>query len=163
MAAIQADAQEILGRHETSTARTITLEKSYSKLLNLSIDQDELFRESLRAIEHGLFRASHVLAWAGFMDFLHNHLTADNGAAVIAVRPKWVVRNAEDLREQSDYAVIEAGKAAGHYGKTIMKALHGLLNKRNECGHPSGYYPDLNQTLGYISELFQRLQNLRKP
>jgi hypothetical protein len=43
-----------------------------------------------------------------------------------------------------------------------MKALHGLLNRRNECAHPSEYFPDLNQTLGYVSELFSRIEWLQK-
>ena len=43
-----------------------------------------------------------------------------------------------------------------------MKALHGLLNKRNECVHPSDYYPDVNETLGFISELFTRAETLQK-
>ena len=43
-----------------------------------------------------------------------------------------------------------------------MKALHGLLNRRNECAHPSDYFPDLNETLGYLSELFQRIEYLER-
>lgn len=42
-----------------------------------------------------------------------------------------------------------------------MKALHGLLNRRNECAHPSEYFPDLNETLGYIGELFKRIKQLQ--
>jgi len=46
--------------------------------------------------------------------------------------------------------------------KSEMKALHGLLNKRNECAHPSEYFPDLNETLGYISELLNRIRKIRE-
>jgi hypothetical protein len=67
----------------------------------------------------------------------------------------------EDLREWGEFAVIEAGKEAGAYSKTTMKALHGLLNRRNECAHPSEYFPDLNETLGYIGELFKRIKQLQ--
>jgi hypothetical protein len=56
--------------------------------------------------------------------------------------------------------VIEAGKEAGAYNRTTMKALHGLLNRRNECAHPSEYFPDLNETLGYVGELFKRIKQL---
>jgi hypothetical protein len=42
-----------------------------------------------------------------------------------------------------------------------MKALHGLLNKRNECAHPSDFYPDMNGSLGYISELLSRVATLQ--
>jgi hypothetical protein len=65
------------------------------------------------------------------------------------------------LRDWADYAVIDAGATAGFYGKTVMKALHGLLNRRNECAHPSDYFPNFNETLGYLAELFQRVAFLQ--
>jgi hypothetical protein len=159
--ALESEARHLLAAHESSTARTVTLEDSYKRLGKLSIPQDELFRESLRATEYGLFRAAHVLAWAGFIDFLHEYLAVDAFKAMMAVRQKWKLGVPDDLRDQSDYAVIEAGKEAGFYNKTLMKALHGLLNRRNECAHPSEYFPDLNETLGYLSELIQRVAYLQ--
>ena len=72
------DAKAILSTHEAASARVVTLEKSYADLGARSLDQDELFRESLRAVETGLFRAAHVLAWAGFVDFLHHHLIPEH-------------------------------------------------------------------------------------
>jgi hypothetical protein len=159
---LNAEAQRILATHEAAPARTVTLEDSYRRLGTLSIGQDELFRESLRAVEVGLFRAAHVLAWAGFVDFLHNHLAVDGLKAMSAERVAWNLSTADDLREHADFQVIEAGKAAGFYPKSVMKALHGLLNKRNESAHPSEYFPDFNETLGYVSELFQRIAYLQK-
>jgi len=158
---LDAEAQRILATHEAAPARTVTLEDSYKRLGKLSLAQDELLRESLRAVEAELFRAAHVLAWAGFVDFLHNYLAADGLAALSAVRPKWKLASAEDLREHADHQVIEAGKEASLYPKSVMKALHGLLNKRNESAHPSEYFPDFNETLGYLSELFQRIAYLQ--
>jgi hypothetical protein len=158
---LDSEAQRVLATHEAAPARTVTLEDSYNRLGKLSIAQDELFRETLRAVEVDLYRAAHVLAWAGFMDFLQKHLCADGLAALSAVRPKWKVTASEDLREHADYQVIEAGKEAGFYPKSVMKALHGLLNKRNESAHPSDYFPDFNETLGYVSELFQRIAYLQ--
>jgi len=155
------DAKAILSTHEAASARVITLEKSYEDLGALSLDQDELFRESLRAVEAGLYRAAHVLAWAGFVDFLHHHLIPEHLEALRTAREKWKLNVAEDLRESGEFAVIEAGKAAGVYTHGKMKALHGLLNKRNECAHPSEYFPDLNEALGYVAELFKRIKELR--
>lgn len=160
--ALESDARHLLASHESATARTVTLEDSYARLDKLSVAQDELFRESLGAIEHGLYRAAHVLAWAGFVDFLHEYLAADNFKALLAARPNWVLSTAEDLREHADYGVIEGGRAAAFYNKTTMKALHGLLSRRNECAHPSDYFPDLNETLGFLAELFQRIAYLQK-
>ena len=158
---LEAEARRVLATHEAAPSRTVTLEDSYKRLGTLSIAQDELFRESLRAVETELFRAAHVLAWAGFVDFLHTHLATDGLTALNVVRPKWNVAIAEDLREHADHQVIEAGKEAGFYPKSVMKALHGLLNKRNESAHPSEYFPDFNETLGYMSELFQRIAYLQ--
>jgi hypothetical protein len=160
--ALDVDAQRLLAVHEAAPARTITLERSYTRLNGLSLAQDELFRESLRAVEVGLFRASHVLAWAGFMDFLHGQMAVDGLAEIKSARPAWALKAAEDLREHADFQVIEAGKECGLYNKSTMKALHGLLNKRNECAHPSGYFPDLNEALGYVSEVFQRIERFQK-
>jgi hypothetical protein len=160
VADLDAETKEILATHEASSDRILTLEDSYAKLGSLSLDQDQLFRESLSALEAKLFQAAHVLAWAAFMDYLHSFLIPDHLAALQAARPKWSLKAPEDLRDWGEYAVIEAGKDAGAYNKTMMKALHGLLNRRNECAHPSEYFPDLNETLGYISELFKRIERL---
>ncbi len=160
--ALDVDAKRLLALHEAAPARSITLEQSYKRLGALSLVQDELFRESLRAVEAGLFRASHVLAWAGFIDFLHTFISSAGLAKITAVRSGWGLHVAEDLRDHADYQVIEAARDAGFYTKTVMKALHGLLNKRNEAAHPSEYFPDLNETLGYVSEIFHRIEVLMK-
>jgi hypothetical protein len=158
LAAFDVEAQLILASHEASSSRVITLEQSYQRLTGLSLGQDELFREAFRAVEASLFRAAHVLAWAGFIDYLHNFLLPAHEHALAVSQTKWRLAAAEDLRDQSDYQVIEAAKSGHVFGKTVMKALHGLLNKRNECAHPSAYFPDLNSTLGYISELLSRIE-----
>lgn len=153
------EAQRALAVHESAPARRITLEVSYGRLGQLSLQQDELFREALRAIEVGLFRASHVLAWAGFI--VHTRIAGNGLELVERLRPNWVVKSVEDLRAYAEFQVIEAGRELHLYDKTVMKALHGLLNKRNEAAHPSDYFPDLNETLGYISEIFQRVERLK--
>ena len=158
---LEAETRAILATHEASTDRILTLEGSYQALGGLALDQDQLFRESLQALEARLFQAAHVLAWAAFMDFLHELLIPAHLPALRAARPKWNLAAPEDLREWGEFAVIEAGKEAGAYSKTTMKALHGLLNRRNECAHPSDYFPDLNTTLGFIGELFKRIEKLQ--
>jgi hypothetical protein len=161
IADLEREAKAVLATHEGASARVVILEDSYADLSGLSLDQDELFREGLRSVEAGLYRAAHVLAWAGFVDFLHETLVASHLTALNGARPKWNIAAPEDLRDWGEYAVIEAGKDAGAYNKTTMKALHGLLNRRNECAHPSDYFPDLNETLGYIGELFKRIKPIQ--
>ena len=158
----QQEAHAILGAHETSKSRVILLEETYEKLTGFNLRQDELFRQALRCVENGLFRAAHVMAWSGFMDFLEDKVASDGFKKLRAARPKWRFKSLEDLREQfTEYAIIETSRVAGLCTKTEMKALLGLLNKRNECAHPSNYFPELNEALGYISELLQRVESLQ--
>jgi hypothetical protein len=160
VAELEVEARAILATHEGSGDRIISLEDSYAKLDGLSLGQDELFRESLRAVQSGLFRAAHVLAWAGFVDFLHNLLWDEHGPALVAAMPNWTIASAEDLRAYGEYQVIEAGKTCKAYKASTMRALHGYLDRRNECAHPSNYFPDLNMTLGYVSELVDRVKRM---
>ena len=156
------EAHRILSIHETSPSRLVLLEPSYAKLSGLSLQQDELFRQALRCAENELFRAAHVMAWAGFMDFLEEKLSSDGLAKLRAAYPKWNFKNAEELRENvAEYQLIEAARALGLMTKTEVKTFHGLLSKRNECAHPSNFFPQLNETLGFISELFQRVAHLQ--
>jgi hypothetical protein len=158
---LRADAHRILGTVESARARRFTLDASYQALGKLSVKQDDLFRQALRCVEAELYRAAHVMAWAAFVDFLHERLAEDGLRRLRQVRPGWKVKHVDDLRNHSDYHVIDAAEDCGLYAKTMRKALHGLLNRRNESAHPEEYYPSLNDTLGYVDELFKRLAMLR--
>ena len=160
--AFQREAHLILGTHETSKSRVVLLEVTYNKLHKLSLKQDELFRQSLRCVENSLFRAAHVMAWAGFIDFITEKLSSNQFSKLLSSRPNWNVNSLEELREKhTEFDIIEACNATKLCSKGEKKILHGLLSKRNECAHPSNYYPELNETLGYISELFKRIEMLR--
>ncbi len=161
--AFVAEAHLILGKHESSPSRVILLEDSYRNLAALTLKQDDLMRQALRCMENELYRASHVMAWAGFMDFLEEKLGSDGFVRLRAARVKWVFATVEELREgYVEYQIIDAAWDVGLCEKSEAKALQGLLNKRNECAHPSDFYPGLNESLGYFSELLQRIATLRK-
>src|SRR5262245_18233482 len=103
------------------------------------------------------------MAWAAFMDFLEEKMASDGLKKLAGIRAKWKLGSAEDLREAAnEFQLIEAARELGLCGKTEMKALHGLLNKRNECAHPSNFFPDLNQSLGYVSEILHRIDQIRQ-
>lgn len=152
----------ILAKYETAPSRIISLDKTRQEIANLTLYQDELFGEALSCIEKGCFRAAHVMAWAAFMDFLEEKLTSDNLKAVKTFKKGWEKFNStEELRENvSEYQLIEAAKDVGLLSKQEMKALHGLLAKRNECAHPSGYNPSMNEAIGYFSELLTRIKKI---
>lgn len=159
--AFEHEAHAILGKHEASASRAVLLEQSYVRLTGLSLNQDELLREAFRCVEEGLFRAAHVLAWAGFMDFLEEKLASDGFVKLNQARPKWQISTIEDLREYPDFQIIEVAHAASLCSKGDMRILHGKLSGRNECAHPSGYRPDANDTLGYVSNLLHMIAKLK--
>ncbi|MBR9701465.1 hypothetical protein GOV13_00920 [Candidatus Pacearchaeota archaeon] len=155
------ESKKILSKQETSKSRIISLDSSYKKLSELSLKQDELLRQSLRCVEEELFRAAHVMSWASFMDFIEDKIMEKIGN-LKKIRPKWGIKDITDLRENvPEYQIISVLKDLNICSKNEVKAFHGLLNKRNECAHPSDYFPDLNQSLGYISEIIGRIKKLQ--
>jgi hypothetical protein len=154
-------AHDILQVHEGSASRIVVLDETYKKLSTLSLNQDDLMRQALRCAEEGLFRASHVMAWAAFMDYYEEKLNSDGLIKVRALRPIWHTKDLDELREyQSEYQLIELAQPLSLCSKNEMKALLGLLNKRNQCAHPSSYFPALNETLGFVSDVLQYIRLL---
>lgn len=153
------EAHAILGEHESSVYRLITIEESYKRLSELSPAQAGLYGQSLKCVEHGLNRAAHVMAWAGFMDLFEEKLATDGLQKLASVRPTWHLKSLEEMREyHSEFQIIEAAQAVSLCSRTETKALHGLLNKRNECAHPGARDPSYNEALGYITELLGRTE-----
>ncbi|MBN2238345.1 MAG: hypothetical protein JW712_01105 [Dehalococcoidales bacterium] len=161
--AFENEAHKILGTNETSRSRIITLEHSYKQLIGLTIQQESLFREALRCIENQTFYAAHVMAWAGFIDYLETLMLTKFSRVAKAEYSKWPLDSIDELREQvPEYQLITACRKIKILSKNEEKALQGLLSIRNECAHPSSYSPDLNESLGYVSQLFNRISNLQK-
>lgn len=157
------EAHRILARHEATVSRVITVEDTYRTLTGLSLHQDQLFRESLKCVENWLFRAAHVMAWAGFMDYLEDKMISEYSADIQVARPKWSVSSKEDLREQAtEHQLIIVCREVKLFSKNERNAFMGLLNTRNECAHPSSYSPTLNETLGFISQLLNRINTLQQ-
>lgn len=160
-ASLQADIVGLFGQVETSPQRVITAEKTLSTLTSLNVTQKDMLLQAVRCIQFGVFRAAVVLSWAGMVDYLEQRLAADGFQRLNSVRPKWNVSDVEDLRERfTEHATIEAARDAGLYGKALMKSLLGHLHTRNQCAHPSGYDPGLNEALGYLSDVLQHIQRL---
>lgn len=141
----------ILSKYEASPKRAIVIEKTYRKLNALNSKQEGLIRESLKCIEVYLFRASIILAWAAFIDFLEDLLL------------KKVHRSMTKEKFQDTFGdsnVIDQLKSNGLVTTIQERSMRALLYKRNECAHPSSYTPDINQTLGYVAEIIERLRTL---
>jgi len=160
--AFEDEAHEVLSKHENSKSRIISLDHTRKRLKVLSLQQDELFQQALACNEKGIFRAAHVMAWAGFMDFLEQKLSSDGLAKVKSVKMGWTkYKTIEEIRENiPEFQLIEVARDVGLLFKSETKTLLGLLSKRNECAHPSDYNPGLNESLGYVSELLNRIEQL---
>jgi hypothetical protein len=157
-------AHEQFATHETSgTSRVVSLSQTRKDLAALSLLQESLLTDALRCVELGLHRAAHVMAWAAFMDLIEERMASDGLKAVRVARPAWSkYKTVEELRENVvEYQLLEAARDIGLLSKNATKSLLGLLSKRNECAHPSGYEPGLNESLGYISELLTRMKTLQ--
>lgn len=154
------EAVKILATHETSTHRLITIEQTRRKLQELSPRQQAILDEAITCVEKGLHRAAHVLAWAAAIDNLEEILASDGLVKVRAIRPKWdKCGSLEEMREyHNEDQLLDVAKDLGLIGKTENKVLHGHLAKRNQCAHPSDHSPDLNESLGYISDLLAHLE-----
>jgi hypothetical protein len=156
-------AHKLLGMHEGASSRVVDARKSLARVAALSVKQGDMLQQAVRCIEVEVFRAAHVLAFAAFIDYLHEVAERDAFVMLNGARPAWKVSSIDDLREKhADYNFIEALEAAKLISKPERKAFHGLLTRRNECAHPSDYYPDMNQSLGYLSEVVSRLEALKK-
>ena len=123
-----------------------------------------MFSEAIGCIEKGFYRSAIVMAWAAFIDLIENILNSDGLHKVHIARPKWTkFKNIESLKENiSEYQIIEVARDTSLLTKAECKTLHGLLSKRNECAHPTKFEPRLNDSLGYISELLNRLKQIYK-
>jgi len=159
----QQEAHKILSIHESAKkSRVIMLHASFEKLKMLSIKEEALFKEALNCIENGFNRSAIILSWVGFMHFVLDKIDAYGVQNVKMKKLSWNYNSIEELIEkQTEYAIIELLMEIRYCSKTEKKALHGLLNKRNECAHPSSHIPDMNESLGYISELFKRIEQIQ--
>jgi len=155
-------AHSLLSSFESAPSRVVSLAETRRQITILNLKQSELLEEALHAIEVSLFRPAIIMAWAAFMDFLQEKLSADELVKVHQQRPNWTKwTSLDDLRENvSEFQMLDAARDVKLLRKAETKALQGLLSKRNECAHPSGYKPGLNEALGYVSELLNRIPTI---
>lgn len=162
VSAFERAAHALLSSHEAAPSRAVSLSETRKQVTILNLKQSELLEEGLKAIEARLYRPAIVMAWAAFMDFLQEKLASDGLVKVHSQRANWTRwTTLEALRESvSEYQMIDVAKDVQLLRRAEAKALHGLLSKRNECAHPSGYRPSMNEALGYVSELLNRIPTI---
>ena len=156
------EAHKILSVHEAAPSRTVLLDGTYKELQELSLEQDELLRQALRCVENNLYRASHILAWTAFMDLIESILASDGFKKLNSIRTKWNISSLDELRDKiPEFQIVEACKDLKLVTKSEMRVLQGFLSKRNLCAHPSDFFPDYNQTLGYMADILNMIKNIQ--
>ena len=151
--AFHAEASRLLGSNEQSiTSRAYNAHDALQAVGRLKLSQSDLLKQAIRCVESELYRAAFVMAWTPVADLLLE-LAVKESALVLAKRTRWSYTDKTSLSETvGDHAIIEALKEVSILTKGEMKSLHGLLHRRNECAHPSSYFPGPNEALGYIDE-----------
>ena len=97
------------------------------------------------------------------MDYLEEKMMSEYLVKIKAARPKWSITTIDDLREQAtEHQLITVCREVKLFRRNEERAFLGLLNTRNECAHPSNYSPTLNETLGFISQLLNRITTLQQ-
>lgn len=155
------EAHALLSRHESGRSRVVTLRRAHRDLSHLSVAQAGLLKQALTCVEHGLHRAACVMAWCAVIDLIIEKLASDNFAKLAALRPKWNTSSHADLRESvNEHQLVEAARELKVLSKSEMKALIGMLSKRNDCAHPSAFEPGLDEALGYVAEALRRVRDI---
>ncbi len=109
-------------------------------------------REAQECIRHGLCRAAHVSAWNGFVGLAMALLSANDFAAVRMLRPTWKGSTAEELAMRTPGAqLLGMLEKLELCDNDQVDQLPLLLQRRNDCAHPTSYDPTLAETLDYVS------------
>lgn len=163
IASFVGEAQDILGKSEGAyVSRAFNAHESLKRVGELSFEQADSLKQAVRCVEADLHKAAIVMAWTALADLLYDY-GGQKIHSIQAVRPKWKCSDRQTLCEdQGDYAIISALKEAKCISKADMKSLHGLLHQRNQCAHPSDYFPTPNQALGYIDAVISEAGKLLK-
>jgi hypothetical protein len=153
--ALGASARQLLAEYEVARGRIEVFEPIGKRLEALSLEHGVLFRESLRAARAGLFRASIVLAWSDFAEYLSRLISVNSGVQDDASA-------SEDYQPRRDARLVNTGKTLRLYGETTRKTLEGLLNDRHQCAHPTPYDPGVRETEVFLTRLIGVMEDLQK-
>ncbi len=148
------EAHAILSIHESSPSRVVLLEELVKKLSGTPIDVQEYFKESIKCLESGLFRAAVVFSWAGHFDVYSEYLYRTHEADIRLIRKNWGFKDVVELREKyAESQILDVGKDVNFINKAKLRILQGQLSQRNSCAHPTMYKPSMNATIGYVDQM----------
>ncbi|MRJ77557.1 hypothetical protein GEV29_13510 [Aeromicrobium sp. SMF47] len=110
--------------------------------------------EALECLSHELHRPAHVSVWNAFAATALTILAADEFGAVRAVRPSWKGTTVEDLSmHTSGELLLEMLSQLGLVDLAEVDDLGILLQRRDDCAHPTFYTPTSEETVVYVAEV----------
>lgn len=152
--AFEAEAAELLSTSDGAIqSRVYNASDALKRISELTFEQADALKQSIRCVEHNLYQAAFVMAWTAVADLILD-ISVSRLSEVKAVRTKWKFSDKVSLSEEcGDFAIVEALKDSKIISKSEMKTLHGLLHRRNQCAHRSDIFPTANEALGFIDEV----------
>lgn len=154
----QERAHEILGAHEESASRIVELSTAFKRLSNLPVDVADYYREALRALKVGCFRAAVVITWPGFVYMVAQKLATGYQPELQKNYSKWKTANASELLESAPEAqILEAARKVGLISNQQLNIYKGWLSTRNQCAHATLFQPSRNVTLGYVDAILNEV------
>jgi len=114
--------------------------------------------EAILALESGALRASAVFLWAGAMQTIREKCFAKGATVLLAELKRHsqktaTIRRLEDLTAVKDRDLLESTPGLGVFDGQQKKALVECLNLRNQCGHPSSYWPRKLRIKAFIEDV----------
>lgn len=153
-----------LSIHESSASRIVLLEDLVKKLSGAPVDVQQYFKESIRCLENGLFKAGVVFSWAGHFHVFSEYLYANHESDIRTLRQRRVFKDLTELKEQySESQILDAGKEVKFINRAQLRVLQGQLSQRNQCAHPTMYQPSLNSSVGYVDEMVSQSLSYMQP
>lgn len=142
-------AHTILEDHEASASRVIEFSESFKRLRQLPVDVADYYREALRSLQTGCYRAAIVLAWSGFIYCITEKMVTGYHKELKSNYGKWKVGSADALlSDVPDAQILEAAKKVGLIDHQTLNIYKGWLSTRNQCAHPTLFEPGRNVALG---------------
>ncbi|MCW2800501.1 MAG: hypothetical protein JWQ70_1973 [Aeromicrobium sp.] len=109
------------------------------------------------ALEYKLMRPAHVAAWNGYVALALMRMANDDFHALRRIRPKWDVTSIEDVAMRTPgRTLIDLLVELRIVGADQEFALAALLQRRNDCAHPTSFEPTIEQTADYLDDILDR-------
>lgn len=114
--------------------------------------------EAVVCVEAGALRAGIVFLWAGVTRTLQNRILQFGvdpcNAALLKHDPKSrLIRRVDDFQYVKEKILLQVAQELGILDKSEKGVLETCLDLRNQCGHPSAYWPGQQKALAFVEDV----------